>query len=162
MESRKWAPESSRAWSSFFCEVSLQYRQLASIVPRAARGALIESLAHLPDARGLDGTRAMRQVEARLVPVEAAECDQSLRRRARLAHQRIVIEIQDVLAVEGFPVRHQTAVLPEVVTDVHQVERVAHPLIQVQKENRQTGVERVARRVHDPGVREQTLDKAQV
>jgi len=76
----------------------------------------------------------MRKVEARLVPVEAAEGDQSLRRRARLAHQRIVIEIQDVLAVEGLPVRHQAAVLPEVVTNVHQVERVAHPLIQVQKE----------------------------
>jgi hypothetical protein len=58
--------------------------------------------------------------------------------------------------------RHQTPVLPVVVGRVHEVERVAHAVIEMQKMDRQAIVQRVAYRVDNPRIREDALDEADV
>ena len=50
--------------------------------------------------------------------------------------------------------RHESAVLRVVMTDVSQVERISHALIQMQEEDREAVVERVARGVDDLRLRE--------
>ena len=143
-------------------EIRLQRRDVRRVVAPAARGTLIETLSHLPHARGLHGSRRLLERQTRFLPFEAAEPRQPFDGGARLAHQRVVVEIEDVRAVERLPVRHQSPVLHVVVRDVREIERVAHAVIEMQEVDRQAVVERIAHRVHDPGVREQALDEADV
>src|SRR5580658_1781709 len=101
-------------------EIRGKLAELARVVTRTPGGSLVERLAHLPDARRLYAARPPAEVEAGLVPVESAECEQPLRGGPRVANQLIVVELENRFAAERLPVRHQPAVLSEVMADVHQ------------------------------------------
>ncbi len=72
----------------------------------------------------------------------------------------IVAQIEDIAAVQRFPMSHQAPVLYVVVANIHQIERIAHGLVQVQEINGQAIVERVACRMDDFRRWKQRLDQA--
>src|SRR5882672_3048248 len=145
-----------------FRQVFTQPGELPLVVLPAPRRAPIERLTHLPDARRLDRVHHPLERQAVLIPVEAAERQQLLDGRPRIAHQRVVVEIQDVRAVKRLPVGHQAPIPDVVMADVHEVERVAHAVIEMQEIDREAVVERIARGVHDLRVRQQRLDEPEM
>src|SRR6202021_993340 len=76
--------------------------------------------------------------------------------------QRIVVNVQNIGAIQRLPVLHQTQILPVVVPDIHEIQGVAHALVQVQEIDGQAVVERVARRVHNLGIGKQPLDQTDI
>src|SRR5690606_28937148 len=110
---------------------ALERAEVTLVVPPPSRRARVERLAHLPDAGRLHGVAGLVKSEASLVPCEPAMGEQTLERRARRAHQLVVIEVEDVVAEHGAPVRHQPPVAAVVVGDVLEVERVGHAVIEV-------------------------------
>ena len=46
---------------------------------------------------------------------------------------RVVLECQNVVSVDRFPVRHQALVLFVVVADIHQIKCVTHAVAEMQK-----------------------------
>src|SRR3984885_7455608 len=97
--------------SSGFPKILRQGSKLAGVMTRATQRARVERLTYLPHAGSLNTGCAAGKLQARPIPLEAAKAPQVLRGRARLAHQSIVVEFQDVRAVERLPVGHQPAVL---------------------------------------------------
>src|SRR5687768_6129217 len=135
--------------------------QVPGIVSPPPRSAAVQRLPDLPVACGLYRTPPSMEIEAVLVPGQAKEGQQPAQGGLRITHERVVIEVDDAVAVYVLPVRHQALVLAVVVADVSQFTGIRGNLwLQMMAEHRQAGVERMAQGVDDPCPGEQSLDQA--
>ena len=129
---------------------------------RAAGGAPVEGLAHLPDARRPDEPAGRRRFEAPLVPFEIEATQEPGHHRPWLAHEFVVGDVDDVTLINRLPMKHQSSVLPIVMSYVHETQGIAHALVEMQEENRQAVVERVSCRMDDLCLWEQALDQPHI
>src|SRR6185312_14795004 len=103
-------------------QLALQLLEPLAVMTCAARGSLVDGFPDLPDARRPDGP-SCGQLQIAVLPFQAEEFEQPRRRGLRIAHERVVFEVENVLAVECPPVRHDPPILPVVVSNVPQIER---------------------------------------
>src|SRR5271168_1041850 len=98
-------------------------------MPRAARRCAIQRLPHLPDAGGFYGESRERSLRYGASGFKPKKRAQPLQCRLGVAHQRIVVEVEDIGREHALPVCHEPAILAEIMSDILEVEGIAHLLI---------------------------------
>ncbi len=130
-------------------------------LPPADR-ASIDGLLDLGDAGGSD--RAVRLVEPQTLglPFQATKSDEFTADRLLVVDQVFVAEVKDRHWQDGGPMRHQPLILTEIQPEMTEVESKRSRIAEVLEVAGQTGVDRIAPTMDDPGFGEQRRDKAEV
>ena len=105
--------------------------------------------ANFPDAGGFDRPPCGGDRRAALIPAQPKERKYLFQLGFLVPHQSIVIDIDNVVGEQRFPMRHEPPVLAIVMSDIQKVQGVAHAWIKIQEINRQTVIQRSPDRMND-------------